>query len=247
LSVVPSPLQLGDCPSFYRPRREQFTCVPHYFPTCGSMASSVMELTAVLANPAPAEASWRVLCSYRSGYEGGGVVVGRPAVAADRFEGAVNGGPVRGTVAVVATSCPHALQQHRDVAIVPGVVRQWRVWPHRVDSDGDDRSHRPDVTAWPCIVTKKAFEGAVGPPSRARRISRTGVGATVSRSRHGPHRTAPHSGGDGLPQGVGGTAPGRDSRACQGRGVRPCSVRALNAHTRGQERGRRAFRCPHLF
>jgi hypothetical protein len=26
-----SPLRLGDCPSFYRPRREQFTCVPHYF------------------------------------------------------------------------------------------------------------------------------------------------------------------------------------------------------------------------
>jgi hypothetical protein len=58
------------CPSLYRPRREQFTCVPHYFPTCGSMASSATELTAVLANPAPVEASWRVLCSYRSGFEG---------------------------------------------------------------------------------------------------------------------------------------------------------------------------------
>jgi hypothetical protein len=140
LSVVPSPLRPGGCPSFYRPRREQFTCVPHYFPTCGSMASSVMELTAVLANPAPAEVSWRVLCSYRSGFEGGGVVVGRPVVATGRFEGAVNGGPVRSTVAVVATSCPHALQQHRDVAIVPGVVRQWRGWPHRVDCDGDGRT-----------------------------------------------------------------------------------------------------------
>jgi hypothetical protein len=43
--------RLGDYPSFYRPRREQFTCVPHYFPTCGGMASSAMELTAVLANP----------------------------------------------------------------------------------------------------------------------------------------------------------------------------------------------------
>jgi hypothetical protein len=29
VSVVP--LRLGDCPSFYRPRREQFTGVPHYF------------------------------------------------------------------------------------------------------------------------------------------------------------------------------------------------------------------------
>jgi hypothetical protein len=32
-----------------------------------------------------------------------------------------------------------------------------------VDSDGDDRSHQPDVTVWPCIVTEKAFEGAAGP------------------------------------------------------------------------------------
>jgi hypothetical protein len=67
--------------------------VSHYFPMCGSMAGSATELTAVLANPAPVEASWCVLCSYRSGFEGGGVVVGRLAVAVGRFEGAVNGGP----------------------------------------------------------------------------------------------------------------------------------------------------------
>jgi hypothetical protein len=47
------------------------------------MASSAMELTAVLANPAPAEASWLVLCSYRNGFEGDSIVVGRPATAAD--------------------------------------------------------------------------------------------------------------------------------------------------------------------
>jgi hypothetical protein len=85
LSVVP--LRLGDCPSFYRPRREQFTCVPHYFPTCGGVTSSATELTTVLANPAPVGASWCILCSYRSSFEGGGVVVGRPAAAR---------GPVRG-------------------------------------------------------------------------------------------------------------------------------------------------------
>jgi hypothetical protein len=67
--------------------------VPHYFPTCGGVASSAMELTAVLANPAPVEVSWRILCSYRSGFEGGGVVVGRPAAVAGRFEGTVDGGP----------------------------------------------------------------------------------------------------------------------------------------------------------
>jgi hypothetical protein len=40
------------------------------------MASSAMELTAVLANPALVEASWCVLCSYRSGFKGDGVAVG---------------------------------------------------------------------------------------------------------------------------------------------------------------------------
>jgi hypothetical protein len=34
-------------------------------------------------------------------------------------------------------------------------------------------------------------------------------------------RTVLHNGGDGLPQGVGETAPGRDSQACQGHGVHP--------------------------
>jgi hypothetical protein len=85
--AVHRPQRSGDCPSFYRPRREQFTCVPHYFPTCGGVVSSATELTAVLANPAPVEASWRILCSYRSSFEGGGVAVGCSAAAR---------GPVRG-------------------------------------------------------------------------------------------------------------------------------------------------------
>jgi hypothetical protein len=83
---------LGDYPSFYRPRREQFTCVSHYFPTCGGMASSAMELTAVLVNPASVEASWCVLCSYRSGFEGRSAAVGRPAAVVGRFEDAIDGG-----------------------------------------------------------------------------------------------------------------------------------------------------------
>jgi hypothetical protein len=99
-----------------------------------------------------------------------------------RFEGAVDGRPVRDTVAVVATSCPRVPQQHRDVATVPGVVQQWRAWLHRVDNDGDGRSRWPDVAAWSCVSTEKTFEGAAGPPSRAWRVSRAGVGGTVSRS-----------------------------------------------------------------
>jgi hypothetical protein len=87
------------------------------------MASSAAELTAVLANPAPVEASWRVLCLYRSDFEGGDVAVGRPTAVVGRFEGAVNGGPVRGTVAVVATSCPRTSQQRREAVTVPGVAQ----------------------------------------------------------------------------------------------------------------------------
>jgi hypothetical protein len=52
--------------------------VPHYSPTCGGMASSAAELMSVLANLALVGASWRVLCPYRSDFEGSGVEVGRP-------------------------------------------------------------------------------------------------------------------------------------------------------------------------
>jgi hypothetical protein len=77
LPVVPclSPAA-GGCPSFHRPRGEPLTCTQHYFGTCNGMANGAVELTAVLANPAPVEASWCVLCSHRSGFEGCGVVVG---------------------------------------------------------------------------------------------------------------------------------------------------------------------------
>jgi negative regulator of sigma E activity len=102
------------------------------------MASSAAELTAVLTNPAPVEASWHVLCSYRSDFEGGRVAVSRPAAIVGQFEGAVDGEPVRGTVAVVVTSCPRTSQQRQEAITVLGVVQQWRGWLHRVDSDGDD-------------------------------------------------------------------------------------------------------------
>jgi hypothetical protein len=76
LSAIPclSPAA-GGLPSFYRPRGEQLTCTLHYSDTCNGMANSVVELTTVLANPAPVMASWCVLCPYKSGSEGCGVVV----------------------------------------------------------------------------------------------------------------------------------------------------------------------------
>jgi hypothetical protein len=79
-------------------------------------------------------------------------------------------------------SCPRVSQQRQDVATVSGVEEQWWGWPHRVDSDGDGRSHRPDDMACPYVSMEKTFEGVAGPPSRARHVSRTGVGGTVSRS-----------------------------------------------------------------
>jgi hypothetical protein len=88
VACVPlSPLRLGDRPSFYRPRRERFTIVPHYSSTCEGVVSSAVELTAVLANLVPVAASWRVLCPNRSGFEGSGVVVGRPVVVHGQARG----------------------------------------------------------------------------------------------------------------------------------------------------------------
>jgi hypothetical protein len=87
--------------------------VPRYSPTCEGMASSAAELTTVLANLTPIGASWRVLCPYRSGFEGGGIEVGCPAAARGPAWGWRRREAVRGTVASVATSCPRALQQRR--------------------------------------------------------------------------------------------------------------------------------------
>jgi hypothetical protein len=74
---------------------------------------SATELTTVLVNLAPVGASWRVLCSYRSDFEGGGVEVGCLAVARGPARGRRQRRSVRGTVAGMATSHPCAFQQRR--------------------------------------------------------------------------------------------------------------------------------------
>jgi hypothetical protein len=93
--------------------------------------SSATELTTVLANLAPVGASWRVLCLYRGGFEGGGVEVGCPAAVRGLARGCRRRGSVRGTVAVVVTSYPRALQRRwgccrstRRGAAVAGMVAQ---------------------------------------------------------------------------------------------------------------------------
>jgi hypothetical protein len=95
------------------------------------MASSATELATVLANLVPVGASWRVLCPYRGGFEGGGAEVGRPAAVRGPVRGRRRRGSVRGAVAGVATSCPRALQQRwgcrrstRRGAVVAGMAAQ---------------------------------------------------------------------------------------------------------------------------
>jgi hypothetical protein len=95
------------------------------------MACSATELMTVLANLAPVGASWRVLYSYRSGFEGGGVEIGCPAVARGPARGRRQRRSVQGTVAIMATSRPRAFQQRwrcrrsaRHGAAVAGMAAQ---------------------------------------------------------------------------------------------------------------------------
>jgi hypothetical protein len=93
--------------------------------------SSAAELTTVLANLAHVGASWRILCPYKSDFEGGGAEVGCLVAVRGPARGWHRQEVVRGTVAGVATSCPRALQHHwgccrsawRD-AVVAGMAAQ---------------------------------------------------------------------------------------------------------------------------
>jgi hypothetical protein len=137
----------GDRPSFYRPSRERFTGVPHYSSTCEGVLSNAVELTVVLANLDPVVASWRVLYPNRSGFEGSAVVVGCPVVVRGQARGAVDGGPYKVQRQLWRRPAPVRSDSAGVVAVVRGVALQGREWPHRADSDGDDRSRWPDVTA----------------------------------------------------------------------------------------------------
>jgi hypothetical protein len=63
-----------------------------------------------------------------------------------RLEGAVNGDPYEAQCQARRRPIPVLSNSIGDVVAVPGMALQWRGWPHRADSDGEDRSHRPDVT-----------------------------------------------------------------------------------------------------
>jgi hypothetical protein len=107
--------------------------MPHYLATCGGMAHSAGELTAVLANLALVMASWRALCLNRGDLEGEGVAVDRGVSRRTRGRRKRS---VRDAVAGVAASRPRVPNCAGVVAAVRGVAQQGRGWPHRVDSDG---------------------------------------------------------------------------------------------------------------
>jgi hypothetical protein len=85
------------------------------------MASSATELTTVLANLAPVEASWRVLCPYRSDFEGSSVEVGiRPSMG--RLKGGVNAKSYEVQWRTWRRPVPMRFNSVGDVATVPGVM-----------------------------------------------------------------------------------------------------------------------------
>jgi hypothetical protein len=84
-------------------------------------------------------------------------------------------------VAGVAASRPRVPNSVGVVVAVPGVVLQARGRPRRTNNGGDGAP--AGLTSWLGLADSrgKGFEGAAGPPSRARRVSRTRVGSTVPR------------------------------------------------------------------
>jgi hypothetical protein len=83
------------------------------------------------------------------------LVVRPPPVG--RLEGVVNGGPYEVQWRAWRRPVPVRFDSVGDVVAVLGVVLQWRGWPQRADSDGEDCSRRPDVTVRSCVVIEKAF------------------------------------------------------------------------------------------
>jgi hypothetical protein len=66
--------------------------------------------------------------------------------SAGRFEGGIDGDPYEVQWRVWRRPVPVHSNNVGDVVAVPGVALQWRGWPRRADSDGEDRSRWLDVT-----------------------------------------------------------------------------------------------------
>jgi hypothetical protein len=141
--------------------------------------------------------SWRILCPNRGSFEGRSVVNGRDVFR--RARGGCRRRSVRGTVAGKAASCSRMRRSAGAVATAPGMGlyargrpprrQQWQGWLPT------------GLTPQPNPARSRESKSRVqpAPPSRAQRVSRTGVGGAASRGWHRPRRIVPHSGGDGFP------------------------------------------------
>jgi hypothetical protein len=82
----------------------------------------------------------------------------------------------------VAASRPRVLNSVGVVVAVHGVAQQGRGWPHRIDSDRDGALAGLTSRFDPAGSREEGSRVRPVPPTRARRVSRTRVGGTVSRS-----------------------------------------------------------------
>jgi hypothetical protein len=70
LFLLSCPLRRGSSSSFYRPRRERITCVPHYSATWGSVVRRAVEWAAALTVLVAIRPSWRILYPNSGSFEG---------------------------------------------------------------------------------------------------------------------------------------------------------------------------------
>jgi hypothetical protein len=164
LPVVP--LRLGDCPSFYRPRRRQFTIVPHCFIYVWMYG---VQCHGVDGRPGES-------CFWRD-------VMAHPVSVQERLRGWPCGGcpfdvrpradsrvPLSRGRTGHSSGCGDVLSLRGPTA--SGMALQWLGWPHRAGGDRGGRARRHAMALGesgtgvcpPSRVPPSPFEGAASRP-----------------------------------------------------------------------------------
>jgi hypothetical protein len=181
----PLPLRLGDCLSFFRPRRKQFTSVPHYF---AYVWRHGVQCHGVDGHPGES-CLWRgvMACLVRTqerlrGWQCSGFLFGDHPCEDSRV--LLTRGHTRHSDRCGGVLSPHA-------STASGMAMQWPGW---CLDDGDGRtgpmvteatipaglsSRRRPVQSWSSRAS--SLRGLYRPFSRLRCASRTGVGGSVPR------------------------------------------------------------------
>jgi hypothetical protein len=133
VSAICHPLRLGDCPSFYRPRRRQFTVVSHCFiyvwrygVQCRGVDGRPGESRFwrdVMVCPVSVQERLRGWCCRGCPFDGRPRADSRVLLTRGR-KGHSSG-------------CGNVLSPR--VSTAPGMALQWLGWPHRADGDGGSR------------------------------------------------------------------------------------------------------------